>query len=449
MKKEELNILKKIKPTKEEVEFVEKFVEKLLEVATKIAKPFYAHPTLVGSISKGTWLKGSHDIDLFLVFRRRIDRKELEELGLKIGVEICKNFRGTYNIKYAEHPYVKCNIKNFQVDIVPCYEIKKDEKIISAVDRSPLHARYIKENIKDFEKDEVRLLKYFCKQLGIYGADAKINGVSGYLCELLIINYGTFNNALDKISKLNFGDVIDLEGVVDKYEVRKKFRDAIIVIDPVDKNRNVASPLSAQNFLKLKLAAKKYLQTGKFPERKIITKLGLIEKLKKERGTNFIGLKFKPPDIITENLYPQLRKFEKKLVKYLESKDFFIVRHFSWTDEKNKAYIILEVESTLLAKYKKKDGPIIFSKEVDNFLKKYINEKYKPYIEDKKFFICYKRKIRDIKVAIRTFLKNNKAEIPKKIVSRRISLFEESEIIKEVNENKELNSYLIEKYFEI
>jgi tRNA nucleotidyltransferase (CCA-adding enzyme) len=448
MNKEELEILRKIKPTKGEINNVNNFIKKLLEIANKIVKPFYASPVLVGSTSKGTWLKGDHDIDLFIVFRKKIERKELEELGLKIGVEICENLRGTYNIKYAEHPYVRCRANGFNIDIVPCYKIRKGENIISAVDRSPLHKKYIEENLKDFQKDEVRLLKYFCKQIGVYGADVKNNGFSGYLCELLIINYGTFRNTLKEISKLNFGEVIDLAGV-NKKEAKKKFKDPLIVIDPVDKNRNVASPLSAQNFLRFKLEVEKYLKTNQFPKQKKIIKSNLIEKLKKERGTHFIGVKFKPPELIPENLYPQLRKFERRLVRYLEDNDFFVVRHFSWTDEKNKAFLIFEVENTLLPKYKKKSGPIIFSREVNNFLKKYLDGKYKPYIENNKFYVCYKRKIRNIETAIRNFLTNNREEIPKKIAAQKIRFFLEDEIIEEVNKNEDLNSYLVKKYFEV
>jgi len=448
MNRTEMEILKKIKPTKEETIRVNNFIKKLLEIADKIVKPFYAFPTLVGSISKGTWLSGDHDIDLFIVFRTKIERNKLEELGLKIGVEICKKLGGTYNIRYAEHPYVRCVADGFNIDIVPCYKIKKGEKIISAVDRSPLHKKFIEENLKDFQKDEVRLLKYFCKQIGVYGADAKNNGFSGYLCELLIINYGTFRNTLKELSKVNFGEVIDFFGI-DKKEARKKFRSPLIVIDPVDKNRNVASPLSAQNFLRFKLESEKYLKTNQFPKQKKIVKFNLIEKLKKERGTNFIGVRFKPPDIIPENLYPQLRKFERRLANFLEDNDFIVVRHFSWTDEKTKAFLIFEIENTLLPKYKKKQGPIIFSREVDNFLKKYLNKKFKPYIEDNKFYVCYERKIRDVKTAIKNFLTNRKEEIPEKISKRRIRFFLEREIMEEVNNNKDLNAYLVRKYFEV
>ena len=459
MNERELELLKRIKPSQNETKIVNEFTKRLIEKAEKIAKPFYADPLIVGSISKGTWLKGDHDIDLFIVFRKKIERKKLEERGLQIGVELCKQLGGTYDIRYAEHPYVRLKVKSFYIDVVPCYHIKKGEKIISAVDRSPHHNDYIKETLKNFQKDEVRLLKYFCKKTNIYGADAKTNGFSGYLCELLVVTYGTFRNVLKEMQKLDFGEVVDpqryakqisnLKGSKYERKLKKKFRnDSLIVVDPVDSNRNVAAPVHPINLLRFKIEAKKYLETGKFPQKRRKTKLELIRKLKKDRESKFIGLKFNPPDIIPENLYPQLRKFEKRVARYLRENDFRLLRHFSWTNETNKAYLIFEVENSILSNYKKKEGPIIFSNEVENFLKKYKDYKYKPYIDDNRFYVCYKRRITDVASALKQFLNSNRAEIPKKIAERKISIFWEADIIDEVNKNKELNSYLVKEYFE-
>lgn len=449
MNQKELAILRKIKPSKSEKETVEEFVNKLLEVAKVIAKPFYAYPQIVGSISKDTWLRNDHDVDLFIVFRKKISRERLEEQGLLIGTSICEELKGIYSIKYAEHPYVRIKVKNFDIDIVPCYEIRRGDKIISAVDRSPHHTQYIKEKLTGYEVNHARLFKYFCKQIGVYGADAKHNGLSGYLCELLIINYGTFANTMKGISKLNFAELIDLENQVTEKEAKKRFADALIVIDPVDKNRNVGSPLSPQNFLRLKFEAKKYLKTGKFPQFKKPVRNSLIKKLKTKRGTNFIGIKFTPPELIPENLYPQIRKLSKRLSNYLKEYDFSVLRRLEWTDETNIAYIVFEVENKLLSKFKKQEGPSIFSKEVDNFLRKYIDQEYKPYIEDNKFFICSKRNFLNIETALKHFLKENKKEIPERIAEKKLRIMKEEEIIEEVDKNREFNSYLVRKYFEV
>ncbi|MCK4730244.1 MAG: CCA tRNA nucleotidyltransferase [Candidatus Aenigmarchaeota archaeon] len=449
MNQKELAILRKIKPCKSEKEVVEEFVVKLLEVAKIVAKPFYAYPQIVGSISKDTWLSKDHDVDLFIVFRKKVSREKLEEYGLLIGTSICEDMKGIYNIKYAEHPYVRVKVKNFEIDIVPCYETGRGDKIISAVDRSPHHTKYIKEKLVGYGMDHARLFKYFCKQIDVYGADAKHNGLSGYLCELLVLNYGTFANTMKGLSKLNFAELIDLENQVTEKEAKKRFADALVVIDPVDKNRNVGSPISPQNFLRLKLEAKKYLKTGRFPKFKKPARNMLIKKLKDKRGTNFIGIKFTPPEMIPENLYPQIRKLSKRIANYLKEYDFSVVRYLEWTDETNVVYIIFEVENKLLSKLKKQEGPSIFSKEIDNFLRKYLDDEYKPYIEDNKFFVGSKRKFLNIETVLKHFLKENRKEIPERIAEKKIKLMKEEEIIEVVNKNKEFNSHLVRKYFEV
>ena len=435
------DILKKIKPSKYEIEYVSDFCNKLLKCAEEIAEPFYAYPVIVGSIAKQTWLKNDHDIDLFIIFRTKISKEKLEEYGLLIGTEICTKLGGTYHFKYAEHPYVFCEIENFNVDIVPCYEIKKGEKIISAVDRSPLHTKYVIETLKPVQRDHVRLLKYFCKQIGVYGADAKNNGFSGYLCELLIICYGTFLNTLKNLSKFRFGEFIDIENIGD----RKRFKDsALVVVDPVDRYRNVAFTLSAQNLLKFKVESKKYLNSKQFPKIKKLYRKDLIQKLENKRGTNFVGIKYKSMEEVVENIYLKMRKLERKVVRYIEEQGFKIIRPFSWTDEKN-VIILLEIERDKITNFRKHRGPVIFSRESEHFINRYLQNEYSIYIEDNILYSDVKRKIVRCKDALKKFFKTEK--IPKKI--KNIKILGDEEIRSIVNEDKELNNYLTKKYFEL
>jgi tRNA nucleotidyltransferase (CCA-adding enzyme) len=49
---------------------------------------------------------------------------------------------------------------------------------------------------------EVRLLKKFMKGTGVYGAEIKIGGFSGYLCELLILKYRSFAQTIEAFAPL-------------------------------------------------------------------------------------------------------------------------------------------------------------------------------------------------------------------------------------------------------
>ena len=90
---------------------------------------------------------------------------------------------------YAEHPYIRGYYKNYKIEIVPCYKIEKASQKLSAVDRTPLHTQFIKENLKENQKKEVRLLKQFLIGIDWYGAEADVEGFSGYLCEILILTF--------------------------------------------------------------------------------------------------------------------------------------------------------------------------------------------------------------------------------------------------------------------
>ena len=92
------------------------------------------------------------------------------------------SFGGESWVEYAEHPYVSGKIGKFSLDIVPCYGIENCEKIISAVDRTPLHNEFlVLSNSKKNLSNDVRLLKKFLKGISVYGSDLKTAGFSGYL----------------------------------------------------------------------------------------------------------------------------------------------------------------------------------------------------------------------------------------------------------------------------
>ena len=440
-----IEILKKIKPSSEERNRIKKFIDNLYKIAERHAKPFNAYPMFVGSIAKNTWLRGDHDIDLFLIFKARFPKEKLEDYGLKIGVSISEELGGKYILKYAEHPYVHILVSGYEIDVVPCYEIKEGEKIISAVDRSPLHYKYVKSKLTPSLCDEVRLLKYFCKVIGVYGSDVVTRGVSGYLCELLIINFGSFTKALNEISKWFFGEFIDIEGLSNKKEAIRKFRnEPLIVIDPVDKNRNVASSLSAENLWILINEAKKFVETKEFPKpKKQKAKPFLIQKLKKDRETYFFGVVFeKGEGEILDTIYPQLRKLQRRIHSYLEMEEFKVVRAFSFINQ--NCYLIFEVESKHLPKIKKNEGPIIFSKEnVLRFLQKYPNA----YIEGIRFYSDVKRRYQNVITAVKSFFRERKEEIPKDYQKRAFRILEEEELIERVEKDKALNIFLQNKYF--
>ena len=94
------------------------------------------------------------------------------------------------------NPYIRGIYQDHKIEIVPCYKIENATQKLSAVDRTPLHTSYIKKHLKESQKNDVRLFKQFLKGINCYGAEAEIEGFSGYLCEILILKYGSFRNII-------------------------------------------------------------------------------------------------------------------------------------------------------------------------------------------------------------------------------------------------------------
>ena len=406
------NILKKIKPSREEEEELKRISREIIKEIREIAKNIDSRikVELLGSCSRNTWLRYEKDIDIFLIFPQEYPKDKLEKIVERIGAKVLKNLQK----KYAEHPYVKGEYKGYEVEIVPCYACKSAENIISAVDRTPFHNEFVKRNISGKE-DEVRLLKQFLKGISCYGAEAKVEGFSGYLCELLVIKYGSFENVLKNASKWKFGEVIQL----DEKKLRKKFSSALIFIDPVDKNRNVASALSEEKLALFIYASKQFLKQRKetffFPKERKISKEEALIKFK-ERGTELIAIIFSKPDVVDDILYPQLKKFIKNIKKVLKEKEFFVEGIF-FSVEKEKVAVFIELRSIEIPQAKLHFGPFVNSSHESNFLNKYKNNAMKltePFIIGKRWAIVLKRKYNNAVSFLKEFLKGEEG-IPKHI----------------------------------
>ncbi len=338
---------------------------------------------MVGSVAKGTYLKNP-DIDIFLRFPKDLNKEDLKNLGIEIGKSIIPDGFA----KYAEHPYWRGIYNGFEVDIVPCYKISKPEEKISAVDRTPFHTEYIKKNLKDEQKDEIRLLKAFLKGIEIYGAEARVRGFSGYLSELLILKYGNFENVLTNVSKWRKKVYLHLG------EGGKKFRDPVVFIDPVDPDRNAASAVSEESKSLFIHASRSYIEKPSknffFPNPTIPLSTEKIKEEINKRGTFFYVFEFPKPDIIDDNLYPQINRTMESLTKIL--KDFGIINTF-YIVQNSKVYFLLELAKTDLPKVKIHEGPPVWHQNSKNFIERWRGKALRgPYIKGYRLFVEVQRK---------------------------------------------------------
>ncbi|HTX44545.1 MAG TPA: CCA tRNA nucleotidyltransferase [Methanocella sp.] len=320
----------------------------------------------VGSTARDTWLKGKKDLDIFLMFPPETSREKLEEDGLRLARAISIQFEE----RYAEHPYITAIYKGLDVDLVPCYHVKDAAHIQSAVDRSPFHNQYVLKHINGLS-DEVRLLKQFTRGAGVYGSELRTQGFSGYLCELLVIKYGSFMSAIEHGAGFRRGKVIDIEGHVDK---SLEHADALVVIDPVDPRRNVAAALSEQKFCEFVDACRRFLKAPSigffFPPEAEPMKKGALEGILASRGTKLVAVTFETPDIVEDTLYPQLRKAEDSVVKMLERHEFKAYRSGVWSNDRSA--VVLEMLVWELPAIERHLGPPLDEREhCEKFIEKY------------------------------------------------------------------------------
>lgn len=384
-------ILNDIKPTKTEEDNISRTSDKLINAINKLCKDenINAKAHLVGSAAKKTWLAGKSDIDIFISFPLDTDKEYLKEKGLYIGYKINDEFNGTAWEHYASHPYLTCDIENFEIDFVPCYAIENGSQLKSAVDRTILHTKYVQANLKEEQINEVLLLKKFMDCIGVYGSEFKTGGFAGYLCELLIINYGTFENTLKEVQNWKYKTIIDLENYHKIKDSKKKYDDGLIVIDPTDKNRNVGAALRLERMVDFILASRNLLKIINNSNLEDNEKEAEVEKYFKpvqkdnldknkiikefiDRNTKTFLLKFNIPEVSADALHPQLKKTIESINEKLEDEEFSVFKSEYWTDEEEIAIFIIELNVHTQGKYKIHKGPKIWvQKACDNFKAKW------------------------------------------------------------------------------
>ncbi|MBP3791658.1 MAG: CCA tRNA nucleotidyltransferase [Methanobrevibacter sp.] len=370
-------ILKDIKPTLEEKRHIDEVSSNVMSFLQKEcdSRNIDANVTLVGSVSKNTALKGKSDIDIFIAFPLNTDKKYLKEKGLELAQLCCDEFGSEAQRHFASHPYITTEIEDCEVDIVPCYAIENGSELKSAVDRTILHTRYVKENLAESQQDEVLLLKRFMAMTGTYGSEFKVGGFAGYLCELLIINYGSFEDTLKSAINWKYGEVIDLMD----YGTSQLFKDPLIVIDPTDKNRNVGAALRLDKMAEFIQSARNYIFGDNkkdyfYPLKRDLNQEELLNEFKL-RNSDLIAFRFDIPDMPLDTLHPQLRKTCEALERKLNSEEFNVFKADYWSDEIIKCVILLEMASSRLNDVKVNKGPKVFiTKACENFAAKYGRE---------------------------------------------------------------------------
>jgi len=357
-----------------------------------------------GSFAKGTWLSKDADVDIFIKFKKSTSEEKFEKISKKIGFESMKKY--SPYVRYSEHPYVEAKIKDTKINVVPFYDVETGEWK-SAADRSPYHTKFMERSLTSKMRSEVRILKTFLKSNEIYGAEIAKQGFSGYVSEVLVLNFGSFENVIKSISEVKENQIIG--------KTSKKFKTSIVIIDPIDNNRNLAAAISDENLGKFILVSRAFKEkpTLEFFKNKKST-------VSKKHWENLLVIKFnfkiRSPDII----WGQIKRATTSLSTQLELGGFNILRSKPHTDQQKEVYLFFLLESIKIPEIYTKNGPEFFRESSSkSFISKNLKNTELMWIgNNRKIISLEKRKHSEAVKFMTEFLKKNlRTDIPRGLQS--------------------------------
>ena len=391
-------------PTKLEQQKIESITKEILNKVNNQLKKNNINAKLLlgGSVAKGTWLSGISDIDFFLVF----NYDEYSNKSSQIS-DVSQNvLRTIFKIQRlrGSRDYFVTNFKNFNIEIVPVLDINKGQQAKNITDFSPLHINWIKKNSKSDEMSaQIRLAKH--------GAESHIRGLSGYAIEILTIYYGSFEKLLKGILKWQERQVIDAAGHYEKQKLvfeklsSSKLQSPVIVVDPVEPNRNAAAALDKEKFLLAKTVSAQFLEKPSlaFFKEKPFSISDLKNKAKDLKLVVLLAKVQKgKPDIIGSAL---LKKFQEinAILKTYE----FVAQDSGWHwPEKGSAHYWFYFDKTPLPATKIHFGPPV---RLEKFAREFRKKWRKVKTKNGKLSVEVKRKYRLPEELFKEILKKDKS----------------------------------------
>jgi len=370
------DILKEIKPEITNVQEIDEFLAKI-NLGIKRNK-LSARAVIGGSFAKDTCLKEDHDVDIFVMFNLKHRKEDLS----KHTEKILKGLKAER--VHGSRDYFKFD-NEFNFEIVPVLDIKKPEDAENVTDFSPEHVKWVKKNVKEF-KDDIRLAKKFCKANKVYGAESYIRGFSGHVLDIIVIYYKGFIPMLKAAAKWKKKQVIDFYNVHKGkalFDLNKsKTQSSMIVIDPVQPDRNASAAIIDEKYELFISAAKSFLKkpSKKFFEEKTIDLLGL----KKKNAVIVEAESVKGKQDVSGAKLMKAFEFLKKGFSDFGIKD----SGWEWDKKKKAIFWIIPLKQKLPEKMEWTGPPLIIAKSVKDFKKKY----KKTFVKKGRMYAEVKRK---------------------------------------------------------
>ncbi|MEM2010428.1 MAG: CCA tRNA nucleotidyltransferase [Nitrososphaerota archaeon] len=372
-----------------------------------------------GSVAKDTWVKGKAEVDIFIHFKPEVGRQGLEAAVLSAGGRVIERLSGRHWLRYASHPYVEGEVSGIRVNIVGCFKAEPG-RWISAVDRTPYHTAFVNSRLTPELRRDIRLFKGFLIGCGLYGAEIRVEGFSGYLSELLVLSHGGFLETVRRASSWRMPVFIDMAGRLRLEEALKLFPKAPLIFnDPVDPSRNVAAAVSESKLAEFILACKifnsspslSFFQPPKPWGKELAADVG---------SRNLLGIAFtverrQPPDILWGEIKHTLRGFARRL----EKEGFQVYRCDAW-QLSDEVVLLYELSSLSLPENVLKVGPPVWMDNSLEFIEKTMSRPNRvagPWVEGERLYSIVRRDESSAEQLLRSWIKRREVAISKELLN--------------------------------
>ena len=397
----DFNFLKKIKeelrPSDLVLKEVDEFIEKINSLLQK--NSIKARCVRGGSTAKGTFLKGDHDVDLFVIFDHKYKGKDISKTLLDTITTL------KVEVVHGSRDYFHYYSNSLTYEIVPVLEVKDPKDVENVTDMSPKHVNWVNKKLNDKLRDDIRITKKFCKAQKVYGAESYISGFSGHVIDILIIHYGGFIKLLDAAKDWTPKVVIDVEkhlkNPIKELDKSKTFG-PLIVVDPMQSDRNAAAAVSKEKIDLFINSTKIFLEN---PSKDFFEEIEFdINTIEKTHKTGVLDvLEIKPLEGKIDIVGAKLLKTFEFVKKQLSEFDFTILdSDWKW-DKKKDAQMYFIVEEEQLSKTFVRTGPPINEKAASTNFKKKNSDVFE---KNKILYANVERKYRKPKELIKDLIKD-------------------------------------------
>lgn len=280
-------VLSRITPKKSELSKINKLTDEIIHLlklrAQKIGLRYVFIEPQGSTGKKQTHLTSASDIDIFvglptedyqesLKLNKKARNDKIKQIFLdivnRLFIPVTEKIGcDKREIFYAEHPYLKAKKGIYDIDIVGCFSLSKEELLkngpITAVDRTPIHTKIINESLTSEQKNDVRLLKAFFQACYAYGDQCAVGqfGFTGFCTEVLILHFESLFNTFQNFNSILKKPIDFFDRKPEELLNFPRFNDDyFIIIDPTDPERNIASSISKRAFDYVNYRISKFLE---------------------------------------------------------------------------------------------------------------------------------------------------------------------------------------------